>query len=152
GNTTKSNTRNYIPAEQEHRKKVIRELNSLIDGPNSASDDAVDEEVTDTEWFFLVSVTQTQSFSNRVGLPGQINDLPRPVPAQNGSYLSSRSLTENQNQTQSFFTCELNFGNGFGGNNNSSRNQGRYRILGIIAARGVVHQTLILLIWVIEPS
>ncbi|CAN1772638.1 Transcription factor MYC2 [Linum perenne] len=72
GNTTKSNTRNYIPAEQEHRKKVIRELNSLIDGPNSASDDAVDEEVTDTEWFFLVSVTQTQSFSNRVGLPGQV--------------------------------------------------------------------------------
>ncbi|CAN1256697.1 Transcription factor MYC2 [Linum perenne] len=226
GNNTKSNTRNYTPAEQEHRKKVLRELNSLIAGPNSASDDAVDEEVTDTEWFFLVSMTQ--SFANGVGLPGQvfysgspawlvgsdrmaaatcerakqgqvfglktmvcipsengvlelgsseliphssdlmnkvrvlfnfsnvdvpavagdgggsswpqsnpgqgenenendpsslwINDPPRPEPVQNGSYPSSSSLTENQNQTQSFFTRELDFGNGFGGNNSSSRN------------------------------
>ncbi|CAN1173634.1 Transcription factor MYC2 [Linum perenne] len=225
-NNIKSNTRNYTPAEQEHRKKVLRELNSLIAGPNSASDDAVDEEVTDTEWFFLVSMTQ--SFANGVGLPGQvfysgspawlvgsdrmaaatcerakqgqvfglktmvcipsengvlelgsseliphssdlmnkvrvlfnfsnvdvpavagdgggsswpqsnpgqgenenendpsslwINDPPRPEPVQNGSYPSSSSLTENQNQTQSFFTRELNFGNGFGGNNSSSRN------------------------------
>ncbi|CAI0472872.1 unnamed protein product [Linum tenue] len=45
-------------------------LNSLISGPSGASaDDAVDEEVTDTEWFFLVSMTQ--SFVNGVGLPGQ---------------------------------------------------------------------------------
>ncbi|KAJ6415559.1 hypothetical protein OIU84_004372 [Salix udensis] len=56
-------------AEQEHRKKVLRELNSLIAGPNSVTDDAVDEEVTDTEWFFLVSMTQ--SFVNGSGLPGQ---------------------------------------------------------------------------------
>ncbi|XP_034887730.1 transcription factor MYC2 [Populus alba] len=56
-------------AEQEHRKKVLRELNSLIAGPSSVTDDAVDEEVTDTEWFFLVSMTQ--SFVNGIGLPGQ---------------------------------------------------------------------------------
>ncbi|KAK4261453.1 hypothetical protein QN277_004447 [Acacia crassicarpa] len=56
-------------AEQEHRKKVLRELNSLISGSSSAPDDAVDEEVTDTEWFFLVSMTQ--SFYNGGGLPGQ---------------------------------------------------------------------------------
>ncbi|KAJ4878090.1 Transcription factor MYC3 [Raphanus sativus] len=59
------------PAEQEHRKRVIRELNSLIAGGGGAgvSDEANDEEVTDTEWFFLVSMTQ--SFVNGVGLPGE---------------------------------------------------------------------------------
>lgn len=57
--------------EQAHRKKVLRELNSLISGnQNSGSpDEAVDEEVTDTEWFFLVSMTQ--NFVNGSGLPGQ---------------------------------------------------------------------------------
>nr|AGZ94899.1 MYC transcription factor 2 [Solanum lycopersicum] len=58
----------YI-AEQEHRKKVLRELNSLISGAPPGTDDAVDEEVTDTEWFFLISMTQ--SFVNGSGLPGQ---------------------------------------------------------------------------------
>nr|QNT13142.1 MYC2a transcription factor [Tripterygium wilfordii] len=64
----KSKLRNaaYSAAEQEHRKKVLRELNSLISG---VADDAVDEEVTDTEWFFLVSMTR--SFHNGDGLPGQ---------------------------------------------------------------------------------
>ncbi|CAN6971985.1 unnamed protein product [Brassica rapa subsp. trilocularis] len=58
------------PAEQEHRKRVIRELNSLIAGGGAGvSDEANDEEVTDTEWFFLVSMTQ--SFVNGVGLPGE---------------------------------------------------------------------------------
>ncbi|KAJ7943822.1 transcription factor MYC2-like [Quillaja saponaria] len=33
-------------AEQEHRKKVLRELNSIITGSSAPSDDAVDEEVT----------------------------------------------------------------------------------------------------------
>ncbi|KAJ4951463.1 hypothetical protein NE237_028295 [Protea cynaroides] len=56
-------------AEQEHRKKVLRELNSLISGMPASTDDAIDEEVTDSEWFFLVSMTQ--SFVNGVGLPGQ---------------------------------------------------------------------------------
>lgn len=58
-------------AEQEHRKRVLRELNSLISGGASGSsqDESVEEEVTDTEWFFLVSMTQ--SFINGHGLPGQ---------------------------------------------------------------------------------
>ncbi|MQL71861.1 hypothetical protein Taro_004221 [Colocasia esculenta] len=57
-------------AEQEHRKKVLRELNSLISGAQVSADDAVDEEVTDTEWFFLVSMTQ--NFLNGAGLPGHV--------------------------------------------------------------------------------
>nr|WOH23142.1 transcription factor MYC2 [Pyrus pyrifolia] len=57
-------------AEQEYRKKVLRDLNSLISGADTSADDAVvDQEVTDTEWFFLVSMTQ--SFVNGSGLPGQ---------------------------------------------------------------------------------
>lgn len=66
----KAKTKTSSAAEQEHRKKVLRELNSLISGSAvSAADDAVDEEVTDTEWFFLVSMTQ--SFVNGGGLAGQ---------------------------------------------------------------------------------
>ncbi|XP_068305624.1 transcription factor MYC2-like [Pyrus communis] len=57
-------------AEQEYRKKVLRDLNSLISGADTSADDAVvDQEVTDTEWFFLVSMTQ--SFVNGSGIPGQ---------------------------------------------------------------------------------
>lgn len=66
-----SSAANFV-AEQEHRKKVLRELNSLISGVQASAgngtDDAVDEEVTDTEWFFLISMTQ--SFVNGNGLPG----------------------------------------------------------------------------------
>ncbi|GLU05413.1 hypothetical protein SLE2022_225150 [Rubroshorea leprosula] len=67
-------------AEQDHRKKVLRDLNSLISGPSAPTDDAVDEEVTDTEWFFLVSMTQ--SFVNGSGLPGEafFNSSPVWVP------------------------------------------------------------------------
>ncbi|XP_074570948.1 transcription factor MYC2-like [Curcuma longa] len=58
-------------AEQDYRKRVLRELNSLISGGGpSGTDEAVDEEVTDTEWFFLVSMTQ--SFVNGSGIPGQV--------------------------------------------------------------------------------
>ncbi|KAK1438438.1 hypothetical protein QVD17_04247 [Tagetes erecta] len=56
-------------AEQQYRKKVLRELNSMISGTQAPETDAVDEEVTDTEWFFLISMTQ--SFANGNGLPGQ---------------------------------------------------------------------------------
>ncbi|KAK9049194.1 hypothetical protein SSX86_031839 [Deinandra increscens subsp. villosa] len=56
-------------AEQQYRKKVLRELNSLISGVQSPENEAVDEEVTDTEWFYLISMTQ--SFVNGDGLPGQ---------------------------------------------------------------------------------
>ncbi|KAK8945687.1 Transcription factor MYC2 [Platanthera guangdongensis] len=55
--------------EQEHRKRVLRELNSLISGAGASPDETVEDEVTDTEWFFLVSMTQ--SFVNGSGLPGQ---------------------------------------------------------------------------------
>ncbi|XP_074579983.1 transcription factor MYC2-like [Curcuma longa] len=59
------------PGEQEYRKRVLRELNMLISGGGSSgADEAVDEDVTDTEWFFLVSMTQ--SFVNSSGLPGQV--------------------------------------------------------------------------------
>lgn len=65
----KGKTASSSEAEQEHRKKVLRELNSLISGGAApVTDDAVDEEVTDTEWFFLVSMTQ--SFVNGGGLAG----------------------------------------------------------------------------------
>ncbi|XP_008796257.2 transcription factor MYC2 [Phoenix dactylifera] len=68
--------------EQEHRKRVLRELNSLISGGAGVSspDETVEEEVTDTEWFFLVSMMQ--SFENGSGLPGQalFADAPTWIP------------------------------------------------------------------------
>nr|AKO62850.1 MYC2 transcription factor [Artemisia annua] len=64
-------------AEQEHRKKVLRELNSLISGSHSQENETIDEEVTDTEWFFLISMTQ--SFVNGHGLPGQAMFSNQPV-------------------------------------------------------------------------
>ncbi|CAK8561748.1 unnamed protein product [Lathyrus sativus] len=57
-----------LPEQQAHRNKVLRELNSLISG-SSGSDDVVDEDVTDTEWFFLTSMTH--SFVNGSGLLSQ---------------------------------------------------------------------------------
>ncbi|KAG5087554.1 hypothetical protein AAZX31_01G018100 [Glycine max] len=76
-------------AEQDHRKKVLRELNSLISGSSSSSaaSDDVDEEVTDTEWFFLVSMTQ--SFVNGGGLPGQAFFNSAPVWVTGGDRLSA---------------------------------------------------------------
>ncbi|XP_030533813.2 transcription factor MYC2-like [Rhodamnia argentea] len=74
-------------AEQEHRKRVLRELNSLIAGPSAtAPDDAVDEEVTDTEWFFLVSMTQ--SFGNDGSLPGQALFNSSPIWVSGGDRLA----------------------------------------------------------------
>ncbi|KAJ8448468.1 hypothetical protein Cgig2_022096 [Carnegiea gigantea] len=77
------------PEEQEYRKRVLRELNSLISGnPPTASDDgAVDEEVTDTEWFFLISMTQ--SFSSGEDLPGQAYLGSNPLWAAGSDRLSS---------------------------------------------------------------
>ncbi|XP_075484105.1 transcription factor MYC2-like [Primulina tabacum] len=57
------------PAEQEHRKRVLRELNSLVSGSQDLADNTVDEEVTDAEWFFLISMTQC--FVDGSGIPGQ---------------------------------------------------------------------------------
>ncbi|KAK7384752.1 hypothetical protein VNO78_30453 [Psophocarpus tetragonolobus] len=44
--------------EQARRKKVLLELNTLIAGPEVCPDD-VEEEVTDTVWFFLLSMIQS---------------------------------------------------------------------------------------------
>ncbi|KAF4354927.1 transcription factor MYC2 [Cannabis sativa] len=87
------------PAEQEHRKKVLRELNSLISGSAPAPDEAVDEEVTDTEWFFLVSMTQ--SFVNGGGLPGQAFFNSNPVWVTGRDNLTS-STCERARQGQIF--------------------------------------------------
>jgi transcription factor MYC2 len=62
--------------EQEHRKQVLRQLNALISG-SSGSDDVVDEDVTDTEWFFLTSMTQ--SFVNNTGSLSQAYFSSTPV-------------------------------------------------------------------------
>lgn len=90
------------PAEQEHRKKVLRDLNSLIAGPQAAADeslDAVDEEVTDTEWFFLISMTQ--SFVNGSGLPGQALYSSSPVWVTGSERLAS-SHCDRARQAQGF--------------------------------------------------
>ncbi|XP_019190877.1 PREDICTED: transcription factor MYC2-like [Ipomoea nil] len=86
------------PAEQAHRKKVLRELNSLISGPAS-TDESVDEEVTDTEWFFLVSMTH--SFINGSGLPGQAFCSSSPIWISGQDKLLS-SPCERARQAQTF--------------------------------------------------
>lgn len=86
-------------AEQEHRKKVLRELNSLISGSPTSEDDAVDEVVTDTEWFFLVSMTQ--SFVAGVGLPGQAFFDSNPIWVAGSDRLAS-SFCERARQGQVF--------------------------------------------------
>ncbi|KAL3499900.1 hypothetical protein ACH5RR_038993 [Cinchona calisaya] len=75
-NKSRKNNPSSSLEEQEHRKKILRELNSWIAGPQGSAEDAVDDEVTDTEWFFLVSMTQ--SFENGIGLPGMAlyNSIP----------------------------------------------------------------------------
>ncbi|XP_074576787.1 transcription factor MYC2-like [Curcuma longa] len=56
-------------ANQEHRKRVLRELNSLISGGGGCGgDDSTDEEVSDAEWFFLMSMSQ--KFAPGCGMPG----------------------------------------------------------------------------------
>jgi len=85
-------------AEQDHRKKVLRELNSLISGPSASADD-VDEEVSDTEWFFLVSMTQ--SFVSGSGLPGQAFLNSSPVWVAGADRLSD-STCERARQGQVF--------------------------------------------------
>lgn len=56
-------------AEQAQRKKVLRELYALVASPIASGGDTVDEEITDPEWFFLISMNQ--SFQNDSNLPGQ---------------------------------------------------------------------------------
>ncbi|CAJ2636353.1 transcription factor MYC2-like protein [Trifolium pratense] len=78
-------TRTITLEEQEHRKQVLRELNALISG-SSGSDDVVDEDVTDTEWFFLTSMTQ--SFVNNSGSLSQAYFNSTPVWIAGGERLS----------------------------------------------------------------
>nr|WCO08254.1 hypothetical protein [Suaeda aralocaspica] len=77
------------PSEQEHRKRVLRELNSLISGAPPTEDDpsSVEEEVTDTEWFFLISMTHT--FSSGEDLPGQAHLSATPIWAAGPDRLAS---------------------------------------------------------------
>ncbi|GMI71759.1 JASMONATE INSENSITIVE 1 [Hibiscus trionum] len=95
----KSKVSSSSAAEQEHRKKVLRELNSLISGSAVTVDDVVDEEVTDTEWFFLVSMTQ--SFVNGSGLPGQALLNSSPVWVAGADRLAD-SMCERARQGQVF--------------------------------------------------
>ncbi|XP_051129941.1 transcription factor MYC1-like [Andrographis paniculata] len=76
-------------AEQDHRKRVLRELNSLVDplAGGGAAAAAVDEEVTDTEWFFLISMMQT--FAAGVGLPGHAFSGQAPVWVAGGDRLAA---------------------------------------------------------------
>ncbi|KAE9614067.1 putative transcription factor bHLH family [Lupinus albus] len=86
--------------EQNHRKKILRELNSLIAGPSTTSiDDAIDEEVTDTEWFFLMSMTQ--SYINSDSIPGQAFFNSSPVWVSGADRLSG-SACERSRQGQVF--------------------------------------------------
>ncbi|XP_057863375.2 transcription factor MYC1 [Cryptomeria japonica] len=58
-------------ADQELRKKVLRGLHALINPELEVAEvsTTVDGEVTDEEWFYLVSMMQ--SFANGCGVPGQ---------------------------------------------------------------------------------
>lgn len=89
GEINKTSRSSLNPAEQEHRKRVLRELNSLISGTQPAPEDGagVDEDVTDTEWFFLISMTQ--SFSGGEDLPGQAYSSSNPIWAAGSDRLSS---------------------------------------------------------------
>lgn len=92
-------TKSTSISEMDHRKKVLRELNSMISGSQGSPDEAVDEEVTDTEWFFLVSMTQ--SFVNNTGLPGQAFFHSAPVWVTGAERLAS-SHCERARQGQTF--------------------------------------------------
>ncbi|KAL8150555.1 hypothetical protein V2J09_020363 [Rumex salicifolius] len=84
---TKTPVRALNPAEQDHRKRVLRELNSLIAGGSSSpGNDAVEDDVTDTEWFFLISMTQAFPFG--VDLPGQAFLSSNPIWASGSDRLS----------------------------------------------------------------
>ncbi|KAL5724371.1 hypothetical protein ACHQM5_007642 [Ranunculus cassubicifolius] len=55
----KKKTSPCSPDEQAYRKMVLRNLNNMISGgAQPPPDEAGEEEVTDTEWFFLKSMTQ----------------------------------------------------------------------------------------------
>ncbi|KFK31426.1 hypothetical protein AALP_AA6G110400 [Arabis alpina] len=75
--------RRKTTAEKEHRNKVLKELTSMISGEafqvmNEGDDDDDDDvEVSDTEWFYLVSMTW--SFGRGSGLAGKAFATYNPV-------------------------------------------------------------------------
>jgi len=86
------------PAEQAQRKSVLRLLSSFISGP-STPHDHWDEDVTDPEWFFILSMGQT--FVNGGGLPGQAFFHSSPV-FLTGSDQLSESACQRARQLQEF--------------------------------------------------
>lgn len=59
----------YSKLDQQRRRQVLRELQAMVEGQDLAElDAALDADVTDTEWFFLVSMMNT--FPVGVGTPG----------------------------------------------------------------------------------
>eukprot|EP00252_Welwitschia_mirabilis_P026808 TRINITY_DN8937_c0_g1_i1.p1 TRINITY_DN8937_c0_g1~~TRINITY_DN8937_c0_g1_i1.p1 ORF type:complete len:580 (-),score=80.08 TRINITY_DN8937_c0_g1_i1:226-1965(-) len=65
-------SRTTVTAEdQEIRKSVLRDLHCMIESENNTSSGiTVDEEVTDAEWFYLLSMMQT--FVLGFGMPGHV--------------------------------------------------------------------------------
>ena len=61
-------------ADQEHRRRVLRELNTLISGGQASGEEPIEDDVTDTEWFFLLSMTQ--SFINGGELHSWVSGAP----------------------------------------------------------------------------
>jgi transcription factor MYC2 len=59
--------------DQQLRRKVLKELQALV----SNSEDDISDYVTDTEWFYLVSMSH--SFAQGVGTPGQALASGNPV-------------------------------------------------------------------------
>lgn len=59
--------------DQQLRRKVLRELQSLV----SNSEEDISDYVTDTEWFYLVSMSH--SFAHGVGIPGRALATESPV-------------------------------------------------------------------------
>ncbi|KAG0628675.1 hypothetical protein M758_1G045000 [Ceratodon purpureus] len=59
--------------DQQLRRKVLRELQSLV----SNSEEDISDYVTDTEWFYLVSMSH--SFAHGVGIPGRALATDSPV-------------------------------------------------------------------------
>ncbi|CAN6380793.1 unnamed protein product [Urochloa humidicola] len=86
-----------VKAEQEHRQRVVRELNSLING-NNASPAHEDVEVSDTEWSSLISMMQ--SFQGGSGVPGHEQEHRKRIFSKLSSLLSGYAVRNHMNGPQ----------------------------------------------------
>lgn len=84
GEEGKIRRRKKTTAEKEHRNRVLRDLTSMISGQDlpltdddDDNDDDDDVEVTDSEWFYLVSMTW--SYGSGSGLAGKAFATCNPV-------------------------------------------------------------------------